>query len=118
MAAGVSQRRATSLGPPERFLLEQWARTIAEAFGCGFPYLVGSVARDEAWRDVDVRLMMPAEEYAGLIAHDLLSAAVSVWGQLATGLPIDFQFQEITAANELYGGKRRIPLGMLTRGER
>lgn len=108
----MSDRRATSLSPAEVFLLRAWAETAFRAFG-SMPYLVGSVARAEPWRDVDVRcilddgdaLLDPPMRLAGL------SAAVSFWAQRATGLPVDFQFQSRREANK-YAGKRQ-PLAVL-----
>lgn len=108
----MSGRRATALGPTETYLLRQWGRQLREAFG-EMPYLVGSVVRDEAWRDVDVRLMLPDGD--PLLAHPLrlaaMNVAITVWGQRVTGLPIDFQFQAITAANAEFDGVRH-PIGI------
>ena len=115
-------RRATSLSPPERFLLDAWGASLYRAFGC-WAVLVGSVARAEPWRDVDVRLMLDAIRYEGLTGtdfdqHAALNVAFSLWGQRATGLPIDFQFQETDSANAEHNG-RRIPLGInYARGDR
>jgi hypothetical protein len=96
-------------------LLEQWARTVARSFGPSV-YLVGSVARAEPYRDVDVRLMLPRLDYINLAGThferiQLFNVALSLYGQRMTGLPIDFQFQEVDEANEEHGG-RRIPIGM------
>lgn len=109
-------RRGTSLGPPERYLIEQWGRMLHEAFG-ETPYLVGSVARSEPWRDVDVRLLLDADEFEHLTGDDplrlqALNVAFSLWGQHMTGLPIDFQFQEVNAANDEFDGVRSA-LGIL-----
>lgn len=109
------RRRATSLDVTERFLLEEWACSITAAFGV-HPYLVGSVARAEAWRDVDVRLMLDDDVYAQLTnwrtqQAAALNVAMSLWGQRATGLPIDFQFQRTSEANEKHNGIRN-PLGL------
>lgn len=118
----MSGRRATSLSPPERFLLEQWARTVREAFG-HTPYLVGSVARADEWRDVDVRLMLDVTDIEALFSPEwslrlaTLNVAFSVWGQRATGLPIDFQFQRTSDANAQHAGGPRIPLGLPRAGQ-
>lgn len=108
-------RRATSLSPPERFLLDEWARSVSAAFGKR-TYLVGSVARSEAWRDVDVRLMLDSDAYAEISQGrpeqaEALNVAMSLWGQRATGLPIDFQFQQADAANAEHNGPR-CPIGL------
>lgn len=104
-------RRGTTLGPPERYLIEQWGRMLREAFG-EHAYLVGSVARGEPWRDVDVRFLLDAEEFDRLtgggdpLRLQALNVAISLWGQHMTGLPIDFQFQEAGAANAEFDGVR------------
>jgi len=103
--------RAILLSPPERFLLDQWARTLRETFGQ--PYLVGSVVRTQTerrYRDVDVRILLEREAWLSLVwCVDTLNAAISIWGQKATGLPIDFQFQRaIRAPNGI-----RIPIGII-----
>ncbi|MFF7880995.1 hypothetical protein ACH40F_08045 [Streptomyces sp. NPDC020794] len=96
--------------------LNAFGREIDEAFG-HLPYLVGSAARGKTWRDVDVRLMLPDDEFDALFPDHtapgrcdgkwaLLCAAISELGKQRTGLPIDFQIQRTTEANELYGGVR------------
>jgi hypothetical protein len=64
-------------------------------------YLVGSAVKGDnsaGRRDVDVRLMLDAPEYAALV--DTIG-----------GLPIDFQIQQTQEANEKHGGAYRNPLG-------
>lgn len=112
----MNGRRASALSPPEFFVLEEWGKTLRRAFGRP-PYLVGSVERGEPWRDVDVRLMLPDEEYAVLLGDQprrvvALNVAMSIWGQRVTGLPIDFQFQDTTNTNAEYGSQTRNPLGL------
>jgi hypothetical protein len=78
-------------------------------------YLVGSIEKGERdWRDVDVRLILPDEEFDALFGGKpdlwaLFSYAVS--RQLAddTDLPIDFQVQRMTEANNHTGPRN--PLG-------
>lgn len=105
----MTRRRATSLSPPEFFLLEHWGRTIRMSFGEP-PYLVGSVARAEEWRDVDVRLMLSDDRFADLAPNSrqliALNVAMSMWGRHVTGLPIDFQFQDTTTTNAEHHGIR------------
>jgi hypothetical protein len=107
------RRRASGLGPPETLLLRSWGSALLHAFGAT-PYLVGSVARAEEWRDVDVRLMLPQATIDGLSADRpgqlaALNLSVSLWGQRATGLPVEFQFQEVESANAEHAGPR-IPI--------
>jgi hypothetical protein len=42
----------------------------------------------------------------------LLCSSISVHLSQASGLPVDFQIQGQTVANEKFGGERRIPLGL------
>jgi hypothetical protein len=95
------------------FLLCAWGQSLLDSFG-EHAYLVGSVARAEPWRDVDVRMMLDADEPLHCITlpgrqHTLqaLNVALSTWGQRATGLPIDFQFQDTDEANAEHGGEVR-----------
>lgn len=108
------------VGMPAAMHLEEFASQVWAAFGEP-PYLVGSATRSKSWRDVDVRLMLTAEQYA---SHGLrtdgrldgkwtsLCMAYSALGRQMTGLPIDFQIQLDTKANEQYEG-HRIPLAMI-----
>lgn len=69
-------------------------------------YLVGSCLERADFRDVDVRCILPDEQFAALPCIDTLNACVSEWLRQRTGLPIDFQFQAQTDANAKYPGKR------------
>lgn len=83
-------------------------------FRGAMPYLVGSARTRPDYRDVDVRLILPDTEHARLKKHvdvQQLGLTVSLWGQRVTGLPIDFQVQQMTAANDLYPTPRQ-PLAM------
>ena len=100
--------RATSLGPQDIFLLDQWGRQLQEAFG-ETPYLVGSVARAaDNWRDVDVRMLDSLS--ASSLGRRTLNVALSLWGRQITGLPIDFQFQGEEEFHS-YANEVRNPLG-------
>lgn len=108
----MNGRRASSLSPPEMFLLQEWMGTLFATFG-DHPYLVGSVARGEAWRDVDIRMMLPDDD--PLLVEPrctVLNVAMSLYGQRATGLPIDFQFQSITEGNNEPQPRPRNPVGV------
>jgi hypothetical protein len=108
---------AIGVGMPAVLHLNAFGREINEAFG-HIPYLVGSAAIGKTWRDVDVRLMLPDDEFDALFPNHtaathadgkwaLLCAAISELGRIRTGLPIDFQIQRTSEANELYGGVRQ-----------
>ena len=106
----TAQRRATTLSPQELFVLDQWGRQLHEAFG-NTPWLVGSAERGENYRDVDVRMQLPwGEDVMSPFAVYTLNVAISTWGRLVTGLPIDFQMQA-EAGFKGYDGKPRNALG-------
>ncbi len=107
---------AIGVGMPALMHLNAFGREIEEAFG-HLPYLVGSAANGKTWRDVDVRLVLPDEEFDALFpGHckpdavdgrwSLVCAAIAELGRVRTGLPIDFQIQRTTEANERYTGAR------------
>jgi hypothetical protein len=100
------------VGMPAALHLDAFGREINDAFG-HLPYLVGSAAVGKTWRDVDVRLMLPDDEFDALFppippgSHtdglwDLLCAALSELARVRTGLPVDFQIQRASWANERY----------------
>ena len=117
------KKRANYLQLSDFFLLENWCEQVARMYN-EYPYLVGSSATQPNWRDVDVRLMLPDEMFDLLFPFQksdwnhlhprlrFLNLAMSVWGQKVTGLPIDFQFQQNSEANRLYGGRYRSALGI------
>lgn len=108
----------SSLSPPVLFALDLACKPIVEAFG-EMPYLVGSVQERTAgpWSDVDVRLMLDDDAYDALFAgtrpeyQTMLDLVFSVYLRDMTGLPIDFQIQRTSQANEHHGSKPRNPLG-------
>lgn len=95
---------------------DEWreAARINRAFPEGMCYLVGSSLVHKDYRDVDVRLILPDEEYdrmfgAGDWANPLWSlmcTSLSLWLGQQTDLPVDFQIQRRTQANELHDGQR------------
>ena len=82
-------------------------------------YLVGSSSQRPDFRDVDVRVILADEEFdrffaAGELFWGLFCLGVSEHLCRITGLPIDFQVQRMTEANEKYGdagNHPRNPLG-------
>ena len=76
-------------------------------------YLVGSSLSRKDWRDVDVRQIIADEEFERRFGefvepydrnHFLraFNLGISGWMNVRSGLPIDYQVQPITKANELY----------------
>ncbi len=104
---------------PAAMKLDLFADQVFMAFG-HIPYLVGSALTEKKdWRDVDVRVILPDEEWIalGLGEHVAgwhgasekwmsLCLAYSALGREMTGLPIDFQIQQRTHANERFKGPR------------
>lgn len=103
--------RATSIGPHDIYLLDQWGRQLTEAFGAG-AMLVGSVARGEKdWRDVDIRMPLP-KSMTRMSDHAIraVNLAVTLWGRQVTALPIDFQMQRADEFKS-YDNDIRNPMG-------
>lgn len=112
------------VGMPHALLLDEFGSQVWSAFGEP-PYLVGSALYGKVWRDVDVRLILPDDEYEawelGDPKHPHQNArwisfvlAYSALGKAMTGLPIDFQIQQQTWANVAFPGARaRSALGIV-----
>lgn len=109
------------VGSPALFLLSQACMVISH--GLGVPYLVGSATRTRDFRDVDLRVIMPDDEFDQRFPGaspapmqdplwSLLCSSVSVWLSQASGLPVDFQVQRMSTANERYPTGVRMPLGI------
>ena len=105
------------VGMPQDLLLNEFGSQVWAAFG-DCPYHVGSsLTQKTGWRDVDVRLILPDYLYEAMGLGDPKHAhqnarwvsfalAFSALGKAMTGLPIDFQIQQQTAANEEFKGVR------------
>lgn len=120
------RQKASHVGAPAIFALELACRQLHEAFadeGPGGIYLVGSALARPDWRDIDVRFILEDETFAKLFPaagvhweHDarwlIMTTAISTWLGQQTGLPIDFQFQPRTHANDRHSGPRNA-LGMI-----
>jgi hypothetical protein len=102
------------VGFPATLLLHEFGSQVWFAFG-DMPYHVGSsLVEKTGWRDVDVRLILNDEVYAAMGLGDpqqphqngkwvALCRAFTALGREMTGLPIDFQIQQLTYANEHCG---------------
>lgn len=122
--APATRHKASYIGAPAVFALEQACQHISSAFGGYGCYVVGSSLERADWRDVDVRLILSDEEFEkefpdahpnGAWEFDprwlLLTVAISDWLKKQTGLPVDFQFQPQSWANSKHK-KRRNPIGL------
>ncbi|MEV1013795.1 MULTISPECIES: hypothetical protein [unclassified Micromonospora] len=104
-----------STGMPAGIWLTKFGVIVRDYFG-HVPYQVGSSLNSKQWRDVDVRLILPDDEFAVLFGKNASSEtnpklgavtlAFATLGQQMTGLPIDFQIQPQGWANEHYPGPR------------
>ncbi len=104
------------VGMPAAMLLEEFGSQVWAAFGEP-PYLVGSALKGKEWRDVDVRLMLDDEKYDEMGLGDpryphgnakwvSLCLAYSALAKALTGLPVDFQIQQTSYANEKFDSPR------------
>lgn len=121
------KKKSCYIGAPAVFILDAACRQINAAYDyCEHAqiYQVGSSLERADWRDVDLRMMMsdadferefPDAQNNGAWEMDpkwsLLTAAISGHLTKITGLPIDFQFQPMTFANERHKGRRN-PMGL------
>ncbi len=112
----MTGQRVCQLTTTQLHDLDQACRLAFAAFGHP-PYLVGTAGFGDAgaYRDVDVRLILPDDEFAAVCPTrerwELLSVSIGAYLAQRTGLPVDFQVQQMTAANRLHD-KPRNPLGM------
>ena len=108
-----------STGMPAGIWLGKFGVIVEDYFGhtC---YHVGSSLTRKDWRDVDVRLILPDDEFAARFGNNesaetnpklaAITLAFAALGQHMTGLPIDFQIQSMSHANGIYGGGMRSAL--------
>jgi hypothetical protein len=92
---------------------------VTEAFGSP-PYLVGSATEKPDYRDVDLRLILTDEDFdhwfdGRVMLWSLVCLAIGQYLASVTGLPIDFQIQRMTEANEKHPTTHRNPMGMRSR---
>lgn len=108
--------RSNYLSPHQMQRLNLACLPVRDAFGRP-PYLVGSVHQRADFRDVDVRTILADQEFDrwftlgpndkdGAAHADprwvLICSALSEWLSSVSGLPIDYQIQRRTEANEAH----------------
>lgn len=96
---------------PAAVLLTKFGAILRDYFG-HTAYHVGSSVTSKQWRDVDVRLLLPDDEFTEQFGDNrsaetnpklaAITLAFAVLGRQMTGLPIDFQIQPVTWANEKF----------------
>jgi hypothetical protein len=100
-------------GMPGTTKLEGFGQYIRDAFG-HVAYQVGSSLFGKEWRDVDVRLILPDDEFAAMFPGyarakqrdpkwSLICEALSELGRIYTGMPVDFQIQSQKNADRFSG---------------
>lgn len=104
-----------STGMPQGIWLQKFGTIVADYFG-HTAYQVGSSLDTKDWRDVDVRLILPDDEFEALYGANAsaigtpklaaITLAFAALGKEMTGLPVDFQIQSMSHANDRYDGKR------------
>lgn len=114
------KKRKSGLSTLDLWRLEHACQPVWTGFGtgtAGCTYLVGTAQTGGEYRDVDVRTILPDDEFDRLFGgengRDLWALiCISIGRMVAadTGLPIDFQVQRMTEANEKYQGQRN-PVG-------
>lgn len=100
---------------PAGIWLTKFGVIVRDYFG-HVPYQVGSSLHTKDWRDVDVRLILPDEEFAARFGSNqsaetnpklaAVTLAFAALGEQMTGLPIDFQIQPESWANQHYPDTR------------
>jgi hypothetical protein len=111
----AEKRRKSSLSTLDWYRLNQACRVLW--FIGGSTYLVGTAANGGDYRDVDVRTILQDEEFDRLFSGHpdlwaLVCSSIAMRLVAATGLPIDYQIQRMTEANETYPGGNRHPVGL------
>lgn len=110
------RKKFSYIGAPACFKLSFACTIVNKALG-GSCYQVGSSLERPDFRDVDVRCIMSDESFNALFGDTkgaweltplwiLMTASISTWLSEQTGLPIDFQIQPQTHANERHKGTR------------
>ena len=122
--------RATQLSTFDFAKLNHACLPIDEAFKIhrksgrfGGTYLVGSALERPDYRDVDVRTILDDEDFDELFGGkmffwSIFNLGITAYLRDVTGLPIDYQVQRMTEANETYGtgkGTSRNPVGTKAR---
>ena len=106
----------SGLSPRQMWRLDEACQPIRQTFHAP-PYLVGTALAGRDYRDVDVRLILEDGPYDALADQlgpggmAFLGIAFGEYLAARTGLPVDFQIQRQSEANELHKGPRN-PLGV------
>lgn len=111
----VSAQRKSGLSTRDIHALDVACTFLIGMFGAGRLYLVGTAQTGPDYRDVDVRAILPDDEFDIMfggqpVLWSKFCFLASDWLTRQTGLPVDFQVQRRTEANEKHSGPRN-PIG-------
>lgn len=124
----AERTRANFLPWSKMVELHRFGGYVNDAFPSAYGvYLVGSVIKRADFRDIDVRLIFPDDEFDRLFGplsapryeNACWNAHCIAWthfGQSITGLLIDFQIDRATEANEQYAQHERQALNESVKG--
>lgn len=107
----------SAFSPRQMFLLDLACKPIWETYD-GDLYLVGTANERGEYRDVDVRLILADKKYdrlrkaIGLDGIALMGLTTGQYIASLTGMPVDFQVQRRTEANDKHPNKSRNPIGL------
>lgn len=117
----MPRQRLNWVGVPQFYRLNHACCVLSHAFGWGRTFQVGSSLNKRDYRDVDVRTILPDEEFDRMFPNggghldafwSLICTAMSFYLSDVSGLPIDYQVQRQTNANEEYPTEKRNALGL------
>lgn len=121
-----ARQKAIYIGAPAHFALELACQIVNDAFDTYGCYVVGSALERQDWRDVDIRMIMDDAQFAAEFPNVdgrswefdakwlLLTISISSWLSKQSGLPVDFQIQPQSHANEVHA-KPRNAIGLRMR---
>lgn len=102
----------SALSTRELYSLDIAVRTLLRDPRWGYgTYLVGTAATQETYRDVDVRTILPDDEFDAVFGGrphlwSTFCFLAAEWLARQTGLPIDYQVQRQSDANAKHPGPR------------
>lgn len=110
----AEKTRKSSLTTLDLHMLDMACRPVHETFG--HTYLVGTACKGGPYRDVDVRTILADDEFDRIFGGhtglwSLVCLAIGRMLAQQSGLPVDYQIQRMTEANEKYDGGWRNPVG-------
>ena len=115
----MRERRVSYLTTAEFARLNHACLLVAEAFGSMTTYLVGSSLDKDDYRDIDVRTILEDERFDELFGGreffwSITCLGIATYLTQVSGLPVDYQIQRRTQANEKFRGVRN-PMGARAR---